>query len=378
MNNSKENKINPKILKLCREQMGLSVEKAQKKAGLKTLSDIESGKRQPTFKQIDKLSKIYLVPSWVFLRNNLPNEYNFNKIPSFRTFNRTRANNFNYELRFILAKIESSRELILDLKKDLGESIKSFSAPDIKLSNMKESAKQIRKWLNVDEESLNFDEWRQRLEDVGIFVFLTNKFAHWSKTDIKYFRGLSVFHDKLPVIVINGSDNYKAQSFTLFHELCHVIRGKTKWDTQIGIKSSAKEEQLCDNFAGEILMPKEQALRYRVSSFDQVKKFSKEFKTSQYASIVRLRQLNIINQAQYKDFVTQLDRKNAKEKQKLKESEGGPNRKIYKEAIDRYGGIYTKTILQAYYNKDLTLYKTRNMFDFKKTKYVLKLKEMVS
>ena len=93
-------KINPKILVHCREQMALSIEDAQKKASLKTLSDIEKGKKLPTIKQIYKLSKLYLVPAWVFMKESLPEEYDFdNTTVSFRTFKNTHDSHFDYKLR---------------------------------------------------------------------------------------------------------------------------------------------------------------------------------------------------------------------------------------------------------------------------------------
>ena len=61
-----EIKVNYKILKICRQQMALTVEEAQEKAKLKTLHKIETGERLPTVKQIEELSKIYLVPKWIF------------------------------------------------------------------------------------------------------------------------------------------------------------------------------------------------------------------------------------------------------------------------------------------------------------------------
>ena len=62
--------VKPHILRQCREQIGLSIAQAQKKAGLKTLEKIEQGETKPTFNQLEKLAERYHVPQWVFLRRN--------------------------------------------------------------------------------------------------------------------------------------------------------------------------------------------------------------------------------------------------------------------------------------------------------------------
>ena len=123
---------------------------------------------------------------------------------------------------------------------------------------------------------------------------MTSKYKGWSQIDKESLRGLSIFHDILPVVVINDSDYKKSQSFTLFHELGHLL----KKHMAIGCENvRIKEEKWCDELAGCVLMPSESNILNQ--SFDQlkeIKRVAKQFKVSPYSCLVRLKQLGAINQ----------------------------------------------------------------------------------
>ena len=70
--------INPTILRQCREQMGLSLDDVRKTVA--SIEKIENGDKKPTFNQIDQLAELYLVPRWVFIADDLPHEYQFDRI----------------------------------------------------------------------------------------------------------------------------------------------------------------------------------------------------------------------------------------------------------------------------------------------------------
>lgn len=322
--------INPKVLRTCREQMALTVEEAQKKANLKTLGDIESGRREATMSQIDRLSEIYLVPSWVFAEKTLPAEHDFGRATrSFRTFKKSGGGAFDHRLRVLTRRVENLREEIISLKEDMDEPIQTFSPPRTTLTKdtIERASLQVRGWLNPENESMDFHGWRKALEDKGVFIFVTSPFSHWSKIKPEIFRGLSIHHDTLPIIIINGSDTYKANSFTLFHELGHLLMKKTTIDTIIG-EARTGEERICDDFAENILMPANQMM-------EEVKTFKTTNKTS-----TGLRKLK---------------------------------RDMQREAQTQYGQIYSNAVAQAYFNDHITLHKARNMLGLKKAEYALKI-----
>ncbi len=382
-------KITPKVLKQCREQLGLSPDEVEKKLQIKTLKSIESGKKDPTIKQIYKLSEKYLVPPWVFTRETLPEKYNFKKAnPSFRKFSNS-SFDFNFELRSLIQRVENLRELILDLREDMQDPISSFSPPEGNTRDTSIISQSIRTWLNPEDICLDFDSWRKKLEDNDVFIFVTSIYKGWSHVKSDSLRGFSLYHEKLPIIIINASDTYRAKSFTLFHELGHLLQKKTK-PCSITSNDSSQEEKWCDELSGKILMPDSKIEKYsniqnKLNSENKLKeinKAAKEFKVSSYAFLVRVRKLNYISQKEYKNIEDLLKKEYEEKRKELKrKKEMGKEVKISrdrpKEILTEYGRVYLRTIMQAYADKEITLHKLRNMVNAKKTEHVLKLEKIV-
>ena len=369
--------INTKILIQCREQIGLELFEVAKK--VPKIEKIESGEQKPTFKQLDTLADLYSVPRWVFISEQLPGKYQFNKsVPAFRQFADSNSDIFSdHKIRSLLTKIEQYRNLVLELREDMKEPIEPFKPFKLGTSSTPYNvAKQIRKWLDVSE-NLNFSEWKERLENKGIFIFLTSKYKGWSHIDRELLRGLAIYYSILPIIVINDFDAKKAQSFTLFHELGHLLRKENSIDDW-GYYSRGIEKW-CDELAGNVLMPAEQLKNIDMTSvdLDTVKSIARRFQVSPYACLVRLRQLNTINQTTYNEVELEIKEEYKEIQKKLKANKSGPARNRAKEVLTQYGHIYTTTIFQAYYNQEIELHKVTHLFDLKKPSYVFEMEEQL-
>ena len=309
----------------------------------------------------------------MFISEFLPEQYQFNKaVPSFRQFACDRSKLFNdHKVRSLTARVERLRGLILELRDDMREPVAQFAPPELQKNAKPDAiAKQVRAWLGT-EENLSFQQWKEKLEDKSIFVFLTNKYKGWSHIDKTLFRGLAIYHSSLPIIIINDSDGKRAQSFSLFHELGHLLRGESAiddWDDH-----HQQIERWCDEVAGNVLMPTGPfcAAVHDVNDLDAIKQIAKGFKASTYACLVRLRQLRMIDQSTYSEFEALLKEEYAKLQKKLKESDGGPARNRPQEVLNQYGHIYARALFQAYHNQEIGLHKLSQAFDLKRTAYVL-------
>jgi Zn-dependent peptidase ImmA (M78 family) len=365
--------INPKILQECRLQSGLTLAEVGKKVN--KIKKIEGGSFKPTFNQLDILSHLYNVPRWVFISKQLPDKYQFTKsVPAFRQFVDSNPDIFeDSKVRGLVTRIERYRNLVLDLLDDMGEPLPAFQLPNIeKDSNPTTAAEMTKSWLGISKERYEFADWKIKLEEKNIFIFLTSKFKDWSNIDKMQLRGLSLYHDTLPIIIINNSDAKKAQTFTLFHELGHIIKKENSIDDWF---SQKKDESWCDDFAGEIIMPKKE-FQYNSSDIidiDSIKEIAKLFKVSPYACLVRLRRLNIIQQKQYEKYEEDLKIEFAKLEKLKKLRKGGPARNRVKEIIQQYGHIYTNALFQAYHNKEIGLHKLTKLLDLKKSSYVFEI-----
>ena len=97
---------------------------------------------------------------------------------------------------------------------------------------------------------------RSTVEAAGVFVILKGDLGNYqSAIDVDAFRGFAIADDIAPFVVVNDNDAIPAWSFTLLHELVHLLLGQT------GISGSAhpgtEGERFCNNIAAEWLLPGE-------------------------------------------------------------------------------------------------------------------------
>ena len=413
-------RVNPILLRKCREQVNLSIEEVEQKLNLTTLAKMEQEGRKPTHKQLAELAKLYLVgPGLFFLKGNqIPDHSNFQQlIPKYRTLQegvkrssymiRPLANTStiseqepkrSFHMIRLIIKVLYLRDFLLDLYEDLKEEIDVFSPPKIQLRSTEdavEAAQKIKSWLGFGaDDTPTFEQWRKAIENKGVFVFMTSPYNHWSKTAIEDCRGFAFNYSKLPIIVINDSDSYKGQLFTLMHELGHLLYGGENildnggdfsdagWNQdQIFSNQDSEEEKICNRFAAEILVPAAALLQelpagFSGSSIEEkwkvCKKMAKRFNVSELMisyRMVTLEQITVKDSRKLRRFM--------KEKYKNKPTASRERRNIPKERLRQYGGIYVQGVLGAYYAKEMTLHKLCQYLSFRVVEYVQELEELM-
>ena len=378
MRHSYVENFNPQILRQCREQLCLDQETVSTK--VKRIKEIEAGTAKLTFNQMDILANLYQVPRWIFIAKNLPAEYQFGKtIPAFRQFSTKNANLFNnFGARALLTHAERLRRLIIEFREEQQMPIQPFQHVNI-VENFAPMAISLRKWLGVTERALTFAQWREKIEAKGIFVFMSGKYNGRFKIDPDAFRGLSVYHNQLPIIIINDSDAKKAQPFTLLHELGHILRKETVIDDHI----NNKVETWCNEFAGNLLMPldmfNEELSKITINDWDldTVEKLSRKFKASSHACLIRIKQLGLIDGKQSDRLESVLKKRLDDYRKKSKESKGGPSRERPTEVINQYGHLFSRTVVQAHYNQEISLHKLCQLFDLKQPRHGLRIMELL-
>jgi Zn-dependent peptidase ImmA (M78 family) len=98
-----------------------------------------------------------------------------------------------------------------------------------------------------------FSYLRALVEAKGVFVLLAGDCGHWSTAiDVSVFRGFAIADRLAPFIVVNDQDAKAAWSFTLLHELAHLLLGETGVS---GGPPQAGVEQLCNDTAAAVLLP---------------------------------------------------------------------------------------------------------------------------
>jgi transcriptional regulator with XRE-family HTH domain len=90
------------------------------------------------------------------------------------------------------------------------------------------------------------NEWRRRIEAQGIFVYL-------KPMNLEDCRGFSIIHEGLAAICVNDREESPgAETFTLLHEFCHLLRRQT------GISDENRRnavEKYCNQFAASFFNP---------------------------------------------------------------------------------------------------------------------------
>ena len=377
---TKVENVNPEVLRKCREQIGLNLSDVKKK--VPKIASIEQEEWKPTFKQLNTLAELYKVPRWVFTSESLPEQYQFNRNFSFRKFTDDYEEIFSHpEIRRVTAMVERFRNLILELREDMDEPLEPFHPPVLESDNatVLSVATQVREWLKCAGKSFHFREWKEKLEEKNIFIFTTSKYPGWSRVSERRFRGLAIYHSTLPIIIINNSDNRKAQTFSLFHELGHLLRKNSEiaeWED-----NNQDVESWCNKLAANILMPAEEfrstILRHQVDDLNDVSKIARSFKVSSYACLVQMKQLEIIDSETYHNLELKLKWFHQEQKRKFKESDAQIKRSRPNEVLDQYGHIYTRTLFQAYHNQEIGLHKLCKLFDLKRASDALKLEKNI-
>src|SRR2546428_6352015 len=100
-----------------------------------------------------------------------------------------------------------------------------------------------REWRNT---RVAFNAWREAAEGVGVLVFQA------TDVPVAELRGYSISVDPLPVVVVNRKDSYSGRSFTLLHEMTHVLLRSG------GLCDLAGEQAIeifCNHAAGAALVP---------------------------------------------------------------------------------------------------------------------------
>ncbi|MBD3212674.1 MAG: ImmA/IrrE family metallo-endopeptidase [Candidatus Lokiarchaeota archaeon] len=257
MSNGKYAFINPQMLKLAREQSGLTLEEAAKSyLNPEKLERAERGEEKLTFKQFLTIANRYKRPPAYFYLER-PSEKPILK-NDFRTIESDKVK-FSTKLRDEIQKIKEKRLLAVRFQ-DYDIEYDYFYISSISLEQNPESvAKKILQFVDLDiadRKKWNnkydaFNNWKKSFEDIGVLIFQI------SDIDTDEMRGFSIPDIPYPSIVLNRRDSVFGRIFILVHEFCHLMLKKEAICT---LKSEDKNhfeiEKFCNAVTGAVLVPK--------------------------------------------------------------------------------------------------------------------------
>lgn len=354
----KQNKIKlpSEVLKALRETAGYSIEEIAKK--LKTsrekIVSVEQGKSAFTLSQIRKLADIYKRPLAAFFSDSIP------ELPKLVDYRINREKRLTPQV--YLAKRRAHY---------LSEKIKELSGKRSKIPSFlerlgaEELAKEFRKYLNIELiKSQNPKEilahYKKILEDTLNIIII----EYPLKTDD--VRAFSVSSD-VSVIVLNEEDKPSIKLFSLFHEICHLLK-KTAGICSLDIEQQNQDiESYCNKFAAEFLVPIDD-LKTEVKKFEQIdektiNQFSEIYGVSKQVMMIRLLWLGYIEKEKYEKFKKEIE-------VGLKQKKFG-RRNWDKIFSNRLGNFTIQEIKKTYNEGKITFYEASSILEIK-TKYAEK------
>ena len=319
----------PQVLSWLRTSAGWEIEEVAKKLGtsVEIVKDLESGKRNPTLKQLHNLSKIYKRPIASFFLSKpkqerpMPKDYRF--LPN-------RTNIFDRKTVLAIRRTRSLQSLSKELSFNINYNTKT-KVKNAKLSDNPELiASEYRKILNLDiEKQRKFRDaykmmgyLRDVLEDLNILVF---QFS----LPIEDARGFALADEAPNIIVINSKDSIEARLFTLMHELGHIILGETVIDLpEESLQVRNNIEAWCNSFSSEFILPKEVSIdlfnknKHNLTGTDTLNALSKKYKVSKAVLLVKMVNLNYISIQEFESVLARYASKEAKVEKKEKQVMG--------------------------------------------------------
>jgi Zn-dependent peptidase ImmA (M78 family) len=359
-------KINKETIGFICSQIGVTVSFLSQKTGY-TEDSINawldtSSNAFPTIGQAKKLAKALKVPfAGLYINKKfIP----IKKLPPLRNLRTLTIGNVVDDSSLNLAVVELIRyhDFLTSSESEMEIEVVPLSLPSIPdTTNAPEYAKSIREFFDIklDDQfyltsSRKFYLYvRQKVESKGIFVHC------FTGVDVDTARGISIFNDTAPIIGVNANDWYPAKTFSIIHELVHILkRQSTLCNEMVASFSSSSEEVFCNAVAGNMLVPTDSLNAYlninkiTTISYNDIETMAKKYCISKEVISRRLLDIERITPNEYDTFVYEIQQNFLLQRNERRDGNG---RKIYKnisrEAIDKTSSMICHILLIGYSNE---------------------------
>ena len=261
-------KVNPDLLIWARETAYMTREAAARKLGIgdaygvdaiQRLADMETGKHPPTRPMLVKMAKQYRRPLLTFYLAVPPKRVE--RGADFRSLPGDPTPETQAWLDALLRDVRVRQSMVRAVLEDEEE---DDALPFIGSGSIQDGKEKILESLQAllgisrsqyreqRDAQTAFALLREKAEEAGVFVLLKGDLgSHHTALDVGCFRGFTIADTVAPFVVINDRDAVTAWSFTLLHELAHLILGHTAIS---GGHPDNEVERFCNDVAGEFLL----------------------------------------------------------------------------------------------------------------------------
>jgi Zn-dependent peptidase ImmA (M78 family) len=342
-------KVSSAVLRWARETAGLSLDEAARRIDLsptrnataaERVAALESGADEPSRPLLLRMAKQYRRPLLTFYLSEPPETGN--RGHDFRVLPQEHEAREEALLDALLRDVRSRQAIIRSALEEEEESEPLIFVGAAKLSNgVPETATMLQAMLSVTSREYRaqqgpdeaFRFLRSRAESIGVFVLLLGNLGnHHTALSLETFRGIAIADPFAPFVVINDQDSRAAWSFSLLHELCHILLGET--GVSGGIPAPGVEE-FCNSVAAEFLLPGRELRHFyneRKPSTDQLSAWISDLagalNVSRTMVALRLLRNALISEDKWealsRDFKAQWLQSRDRSRELAKEKDGGP------------------------------------------------------
>lgn len=365
--------VEPALLRWARESAGFDFEAASQKAGVSAdrVAGWEAGTARPTVAQLRKLADLYKRPLAIFYLPEPPRD--FMPLRDYRRLPDTEVGKLSPRLTATIRRARAVRDAALELRDEADEPI----APAPRLTTDSDDPEALgaatRELLGVSlstqfawrDAGRALNGWIDAVSRLDVLVLQAQSIP------IDEMRGFSITEDRLPVIVLNGSDFPNGRTFTLLHEVGHLLfnaggvcdalpRRRPRGPTD-------EVEVLCNQVAAATLMP---ASAFRSEGLvrrgapdgwweeDAVAALAARYSVSREAIVRRLYTLGLTTwdylqtkQAEYR-AAYEAYREEQRRRRQQEERGGGPG--FYRMKVRDLGRPFIESALDAYHRRAIT------------------------
>ncbi|WP_299437520.1 XRE family transcriptional regulator [uncultured Rhodospira sp.] len=386
--------IKPEVLVWTRTSAGLSVAEAAGRLHMDvdSLAAWEAGEDAPSIPQLRKLADLYKRPLAVFYLQRVP--LDFKVISDLRRLPGTGPRQQSPELTLEIRYAQQRRELVLELADDLGDVVPPFSLtaernedPELVGERIRAkldiTADVQRKWRDAEGRTA-FNAWRQRIENAGVLVFQATRLAAGEAS------GIALSEELLPVIVVNRKDSPTRRTFSLLHELAHLmlrVSGVSDLETDdIRPPEEQALEIFCNAVAAAALMPRdgllsEPLVAARVGRRDdwtdaEIADLARTFGVSREAVARRLLTLGRATDGYYREARARYlaEYLAFKDRQRERSADNRMARNMPQETLSNVGRPLVQMVLGTYHQDRITLGEVAGYLGIK-TKHIPKLEQ---
>ncbi len=358
--------INPQRLAWCCADLGLTPGQVAAEAGLapEKLQAVLDDDGSLTFAQLRSLAE-YFGRSVLFFLDPSPVDAERAHSPQFRTLAGQKPD-LSRRVRHLVQRAERQRAVYQGLLDDLEGADRPRFDPLRLPADPVAAAGLARDWLALGAAN-TFEGYRAAVEDKGVLVFRTNGYAgKWQIAKESPILGFALYDAVMPVIVVKKQDAEARQTFTLMHELGHVLLHRTSSvDDDTDLRATQGMEREANQFAAHLLVPDAFLATLRdnerpadVAQLDEwLWPQRSAWGVSAEVILLRLVDAGRLPQAVYEAH------RAWRQQQTRLQGEGGSRGFRYREPRHLFGDRFVRTVLSALGARHITLSKASDYLD---------------